>query len=223
MRCRRAWSSRRRAIGRASPAIVVVWRARNPIDQHSVRAIGRRRQDLRAGKDGAIVGGDGRARLADGGGGAGRTRPCGVARPSRDGGRGGRRGHGARRAQARRGSLPPGACTDSMASRWRRSRASTTRRSTDRASVERELAKGVCYCCKTALALGGNGAVYAAWRHVYTGNIRDIAFIASTDGGRTFAEPMRVSEDRWELAGCPDDGPSMAVDAAARFISCGRR
>jgi hypothetical protein len=79
---------------------------------------------------------------------------------------------------------------------------------------ERELARGVCYCCKTALAAGPNGAVYAAWRHVYEGNIRDIALVASRDGGHTFSAPARVSEDRWQLAGCPDDGPAMAVDAS---------
>jgi hypothetical protein len=80
--------------------------------------------------------------------------------------------------------------------------------------TERELIKGVCYCCKTALAVGADGALYAAWRHVYPGNIRDIAFTSSRDGGRSFSAPIRVSEDRWELNGCPDDGPAMVVDAA---------
>ena len=70
---------------------------------------------------------------------------------------------------------------------------------------------GVCYCCKTAIAIGADGAVYTAWRHVYPGNIRDIAFSVSRDGGRTFAPPVRVSEDRWVLEGCPDDGPAMAL------------
>jgi hypothetical protein len=73
---------------------------------------------------------------------------------------------------------------------------------------------GVCYCCKTALAAGKGTAMFAAWRHVYPGNIRDIAFAASRDGGRTFSDPIRVSEDQWALDGCPDDGPAMAVDAA---------
>jgi len=77
---------------------------------------------------------------------------------------------------------------------------------------ERELLSGVCYCCKVALATAPGGAVFAAWRHVYPGNIRDIAFIASRDGGRTFGAQGRVSTDGWELAGCPDDGPAMAVD-----------
>ncbi len=80
------------------------------------------------------------------------------------------------------------------------------------ASSERELAKGVCYCCKTALAVGHDGALYAAWRHVYPGNIRDIAFMTSRDSGRTFGPPTRISQDGWELSGCPDDGPAIAVD-----------
>ena len=80
------------------------------------------------------------------------------------------------------------------------------------ASTERELAPGVCYCCKTALAIGPDGSVYAAWRHVYPGNFRDMAFTSSRDGGRTFAPPVRVSEDGWAINGCPDDGPALAVD-----------
>jgi hypothetical protein len=88
------------------------------------------------------------------------------------------------------------------------------------AAGERELAKGVCYCCKTALVPGPGGALFAAWRHVYPGNLRDIAFTASADGGRTFAAPIRVSEDGWQLNGCPDDGPAMAVggDGAVHIV-----
>ena len=71
---------------------------------------------------------------------------------------------------------------------------------------------GVCYCCKTAMATGAGNTLYLAWRHVYAGNMRDIAFTVSRDGGRTFAAPVRVSEDKWQIEGCPDDGPSMAVD-----------
>ena len=75
---------------------------------------------------------------------------------------------------------------------------------------------GVCYCCKTAIADAADGSIYLAWRHVYPGNFRDIAFTLSHDGGRTFAPPVRVSEDKWMLEGCPDDGPAMAVDAQKR-------
>jgi hypothetical protein len=82
------------------------------------------------------------------------------------------------------------------------------------APAERELAKGVCYCCKTAFAAGRDGTLFAAWRQVYEGNIRDIAFAVSRDGGRTFGPPVRASEDLWEIHGCPDDGPAMVVDGS---------
>lgn len=64
---------------------------------------------------------------------------------------------------------------------------------------------------------GTDGALSIAWRHVYAGNMRDIAFMTSRDGGRTFSPPVRVSEDRWStIAGCPDDGPALAVDSQNR-------
>jgi hypothetical protein len=75
---------------------------------------------------------------------------------------------------------------------------------------------GVCYCCKTAVVSGRSQELFVAWRHVYAGNMRDIAFASSRDGGKTFSAPIRVSEDQWQIDGCPDDGPTMAVDPAGR-------
>jgi hypothetical protein len=85
--------------------------------------------------------------------------------------------------------------------------------SLDGSIASRGIARGVCYCCKTALATGSDGAIYAAWRHVYAGNHRDIAFTRSRDGGRSFEEPVRVSEDGWQLDGCPENGPALGVAA----------
>ncbi len=79
-------------------------------------------------------------------------------------------------------------------------------------AAERELFKGVCYCCKTALATGPDGSVFAAWRHVFAGNYRDMGFTVSRDGGKTFSPLVRVNQDGWSINGCPDDGPAMAVD-----------
>jgi hypothetical protein len=81
----------------------------------------------------------------------------------------------------------------------------------------KSIARGVCYCCKTALTTDLDGTIYAAWRHVYPGNERDIAFTMSRDGGRSFDEPSRVSEDEWQLDGCPENGPALAVDASRRI------
>jgi hypothetical protein len=79
--------------------------------------------------------------------------------------------------------------------------------------AERELFKGVCYCCKTAMTTGPKGEIYAAWRHVFAGNMRDMAFTVSRNGGKTFTPLTRVNQDGWSIQGCPDDGPAMAVDA----------
>jgi hypothetical protein len=87
----------------------------------------------------------------------------------------------------------------------------------DDATSTRALAGGVCYCCKTAIAAGSNGRIYAAWRHVYSGNVRDIAFAMSADGGRAFSAPVRVSGDNWVLDGCPENGPALAVDDRQRI------
>jgi hypothetical protein len=83
--------------------------------------------------------------------------------------------------------------------------------SLDDGSSAHALTGGVCYCCKTAVTSGPDGAIYAAWRHVYPGNLRDIAFAFSRDGGRSFSAPARVSHDEWMLDGCPENGPSLAV------------
>jgi hypothetical protein len=79
---------------------------------------------------------------------------------------------------------------------------------------ERSLFPGVCYCCKTAMAIAPDGAIYTAWRHVFEGNFRDIGFSVSRDGGASFAPMVRVNQDGWSINGCPDDGPAIAVDAS---------
>jgi hypothetical protein len=84
----------------------------------------------------------------------------------------------------------------------------------DGSHEEVAVATDVCFCCKTAVATAPGGVVYVAWRHIYPTNLRDIAVAHSSDGGKTFSAPVRVSEDGWQIAGCPDDGPALAVDAA---------
>ena len=81
----------------------------------------------------------------------------------------------------------------------------------DGARSEHSIAASVCFCCKTAVATAGD-RVYAAWRHIYPGSLRDIAVARSTDNGATFGDPIRVSEDGWKIDACPDDGPAMVAD-----------
>ena len=81
----------------------------------------------------------------------------------------------------------------------------------DARPVEHLIQANVCFCCKTAVVASGE-KVYAAWRHIYPGSLRDIAVARSTDNGATFGDPIRVSEDGWKIDACPDDGPAMAAD-----------
>ena len=81
----------------------------------------------------------------------------------------------------------------------------------DSRPVEHLIQANVCFCCKTAVVASGE-KVYAAWRHIYPGSLRDIVVARSTDNGATFGPPIRVSEDGWKIDACPDDGPAMAAD-----------
>lgn len=78
--------------------------------------------------------------------------------------------------------------------------------------VESPVAENVCFCCKTGVAIKGSD-VFVVWRHLFPGGVRDIAIGRSADGGRTFGPPVRVSADNWRIDACPDDGPSLAIDA----------
>ncbi|HEY8469150.1 MAG TPA: sialidase family protein [Longimicrobiales bacterium] len=78
------------------------------------------------------------------------------------------------------------------------------------------VARDVCPCCRTSLAVAPDGAVLVAWRRVFDGDVRDIVVARSTDGGRTFSAPVRVHDDGWVIPGCPHAGASLAVDAAGR-------
>jgi hypothetical protein len=80
------------------------------------------------------------------------------------------------------------------------------------APIETPVATNVCFCCKTAIVTRGTD-VYIAWRHLFPGGVRDIAVARSSDGGRTFSEPVRVSADNWKIDACPDDGPAMSIGA----------
>src|SRR5262249_23659573 len=81
----------------------------------------------------------------------------------------------------------------------------------DGTSIESAVATNVCFCCKTATAVAPDGATYAAFRNIYPVNLRDMAVARSDDHGTTFNTPVRVSEDHWQINGCPEDGPSIGV------------
>ena len=83
-------------------------------------------------------------------------------------------------------------------------------------------ASGVCFCCKTAIlgpgapATGRPGArdMVLAWRHIFPNSERDIAMSVLDAGAGRPGRMMRVSADRWQLQGCPDDGPGLAASGS---------
>lgn len=84
-------------------------------------------------------------------------------------------------------------------------------------SGERCLEKGTCECCRTNLLQDGDGNIHIAYRSIMypstlTGKqVRDMAYIYSKDNGQSFSAPQTLSEDHWQIEGCPHSGPSLAV------------
>jgi len=67
----------------------------------------------------------------------------------------------------------------------------------------------VCDCCQTALAVHAGG-VYVAYRDRSQTELRDISLVRVADRGAV--EPVWESNDGWEIAGCPVNGPALAED-----------
>ena len=80
---------------------------------------------------------------------------------------------------------------------------------TDGTMTEHLVATNVCFCCKTSITQGAN-STWIAYRDIYGDNYRDmsVARIRRDDVERT-----RVSDDGWQINGCPEDGPALAVGA----------
>jgi len=65
-----------------------------------------------------------------------------------------------------------------------------------------------CECCWNTLTLGGDGSVYTLYRDKLP---RDMAVIASTDGGAHWSDPAKVGRFNWDFTGCPHVGGGLAV------------
>jgi hypothetical protein len=73
-----------------------------------------------------------------------------------------------------------------------------------------------CPCCRTSVAVSGDGTIYVAWRAILDGDVRDVVVTRSSDGGSSWSAPARVRADGWVYPGCPHAGPSLKVDARGR-------
>jgi hypothetical protein len=93
-------------------------------------------------------------------------------------------------------------------------------RSTDHGrAIEKNLKvdDDTCVCCRTALATSADGVVYAAWRKIFDGNVRETVVSRSTDGGETYSNSVVVGNDRWVYPACPHRPASLGVDRQGRL------
>jgi hypothetical protein len=78
---------------------------------------------------------------------------------------------------------------------------------------EAELDERVCECCQTSAAVSSDG-VMAVYRDRSQDEVRDIYSVRQASGA--WGKPQPVHADRWEINGCPVNGPSVA--AAGRNV-----
>lgn len=69
-----------------------------------------------------------------------------------------------------------------------------------------------CTCCQTSAVVTESGDVLVVYRDRSLGEIRDISIVRQTQQG--WSTPQPVSEDGWNIEGCPVNGP--AIDATYR-------
>lgn len=77
-----------------------------------------------------------------------------------------------------------------------------------RLSAETVLDERVCDCCQTAAVRAGED-VLVAYRDRSPDEVRDISVLRSTGTGWT--PPRTVGSDRWQIQGCPVNGPALAA------------
>lgn len=80
------------------------------------------------------------------------------------------------------------------------------------------LDKGTCECCRTDIFTDDAGKIYLAYRSITMPSaltakqVRDMVYKVSADNGQTFTAARTISNDNWEIEGCPHSGPSLAAD-----------
>jgi hypothetical protein len=74
----------------------------------------------------------------------------------------------------------------------------------------------ICECCRLGLAFAGPGQPVIVFRNIFEGSIRDHAVVTFADPA-TPGEIHRVSQDDWQIAACPHQGPSLAISTVGSY------
>ncbi|MBO9730519.1 MAG: exo-alpha-sialidase [Chitinophaga sp.] len=75
------------------------------------------------------------------------------------------------------------------------------------------VATTICQCCRTRMYVSDNGNIHLAYRDIINDSIRDMVHQVSTDGGKSFSAPVRISADNWVVNGCPHTGPALTANS----------
>lgn len=74
---------------------------------------------------------------------------------------------------------------------------------------ERLVSEPCCPCCRTDLFVDSKKNIHILYRAIINDSIRDMVHTVSSDNGKTFSTPERISKDNWVINGCPHTGPAM--------------
>ena len=89
---------------------------------------------------------------------------------------------------------------------------------------EKAIIGGTCECCRTELYIDNKKNIHVAYRNqIHKENIdfddngdveiRDMYYSISKDNGKTFSDPIVISQDNWHINGCPHTGPTLAENS----------
>ena len=80
----------------------------------------------------------------------------------------------------------------------------------------------ICECCHPSVTIDAKGVFHVMWRNALNGS-RDLYYISSVDGGKTFASAQKLGHGTWPLNACPMDGGEMATARNGTIDSVWRR
>jgi hypothetical protein len=82
-------------------------------------------------------------------------------------------------------------------------------------SKNMNLSDNACVCCRIAMALDNNNLPVIAWRDIYgndvNNQIRDHSLLTFRSALKP-AKKIRLSNEQWNIDGCPHHGPALDVD-----------
>ncbi|MFT7485779.1 MAG: hypothetical protein ACI9F9_001629 [Candidatus Paceibacteria bacterium] len=83
--------------------------------------------------------------------------------------------------------------------------------------AERVIDERVCDCCQTTLAAHPGEDPLVAYRDRDQEEVRDISIARLTSEG--WSQPMPLHQDGWLIAGCPVNGPQLALTDSHQFVA----